>query len=98
MVVAGLVSSSPVAHGPGVDELSVEDVVAVGAANGWLIGEGRAALIARRGQQNRCRTIDAKVRVGGEIDPALGIDCTGKVVVQVGAFRHVAEEGEQKRG
>ena len=50
MVVAGLVAGTPVAHRPGVDDLVVEDVVVIGAADGGL-GRVMLAGIAGRSDQ-----------------------------------------------
>src|ERR1051326_365014 len=97
MVVAGFVTGAPIAHGPGVDDLVVEDVVAVSAADGGL-GRVMLAGIAGGRYQLRGRAIDAEIVGGGEVDQILGVNGAVKVVVEVPAFGHVVQKGEQERG
>src|SRR5208282_6666850 len=52
MVVAGFVAGAPVAHRPGVDDLVVEHMVVIGAADGGLRRIFLAG-IARRSNQLR---------------------------------------------
>jgi len=97
VVVSGFLAR-PVAHGPGIDDGIVENVVLVGAADGRLAGEAVAGVVARRRNQNGSRAVDAKAVLGGEVNEALGVNRPGKVDVKVAALRHFAQESEQKSG
>ena len=96
MIVAGFVSGAPVAHGPGVDDLAVEDMVVVGAADRGLRRVVLAG-VARRGEQTRGRPVDAEIVGGGPVDHVFGVDRAVEMVVQVSALGHVVQEGEQQR-
>src|SRR5690348_335351 len=88
---------APVAHGPGVDDLVVEDMVAVSAADGGL-GRVMLAGIAGRRYQLRGRAIDAEIVGGGEVDQVFGVNGAVKMVVEVCALGHLVQKGEQERG
>ncbi len=97
MVVARLFAG-PVAHGPGIDDGVVENLVVVGTTDGRLAGKAVAGVVAGRSDQDRSRAVDAKAVLGGEVDKALGVDRSRQVDVQVAALGHIPEEGQQKSG
>ena len=94
MVVAGFIAGAPVAHRPGIDDLVVENVVVVGAANA---GFRRVVLagIAGRAHQLRSSAVDAEIVGGGEVDEVLGVNRAVEVIVQVSALGHVVQKREQ---
>src|SRR5208282_1013123 len=97
MIVTGFFARLPVAHGPGVDHLAVEDVIDVSAAGGGFGGVGFAG-IARRGEEVGGGAVHAQAAGGGEIDEILGIDGAVEMIVQVSTFGQVAQEGQKQSG
>ena len=96
MVVAGFVAGTPVAHRPGVDDLVVEDVVVVGAADAGLWRVVLAG-IAGRAEQSRSGAVDAEIVGRGPVDHVFGIDGAVEVIVQVAALGHVVQKCQQQR-
>ena len=97
VIVSGFLAR-PVAHGPGIDDGIVENVVLVGAADGRLAGEAVAGIVTRGRNQNGSRAVDTKAVLSGEVNKTLGVNRPGQMDVQVAAFRHLAQESEQKSG
>jgi hypothetical protein len=96
VIVSGFVSRTPVAHRPGVNDLVVENVVRVGAANRGA----RLVLfagVARRAEQLRGRSINTEIIRSREVDQVLGINGATKMVVEVSALGHVVHKREQQR-
>jgi hypothetical protein len=96
MVVARSLVGSPVAHRPRIDELVVENMIAIGALNCGLAGVRRARGIAGRRQKVRRAAIHAEVVACRIVDPTLCVDGATHVIVQVAALGHLLEKGEQQ--
>ena len=97
LIVPGLLARLPVAHGPCIDHLVIEDMIAVSAASGRLGGID-FTWIARRRQQAGRSPVHTEAAGGGEIDQIFRIDCAIKMIVQISAFRHLVQECEQQTG
>ena len=97
MVVAGLVAGAPVAHGPCVDDLVVEDVVVIGAADAGL-RRVMFAGIAGGAQQAGRGAVDAEIVGCREVEQILGVNRAIEVVVQVAALGDVVQESQQQGG
>ena len=95
VVVARLVPGAPVAHRPGVDDLVVEDVVVIGAADAGL-GRVVFAGIAGSAEQLRGGAVDAEIVGRSEVEQVFGVDCAVEMIVQVSALGHVVQEGKQQ--
>jgi len=97
VVVTGFVSGAPVAHGPGIDDLVIEDVVVIGAADSRL---GRVFLAGIAGGSHEARggAVHAEIVGDGEVNQIFGVDRAIEVIVQIAAFRHVVEKSQQQRG
>ena len=87
MIVTRFVARAPIAHGPGVNHLAVEDVIDVAATGGGFGGVGFTGVTGRSEQVRRC-AVDAQVARGGEIDEIFGVDGTVEMVVQISALGH----------
>ncbi len=96
VVVTGFLSRAPVAHRPCIDDLVVKNVIVIGAADQRLRCVVFAS-IARRSQNARRCPVDAEVVGNRPVDHVFGVERSPKVVVEIGAFRHVMEEGQQQR-
>ena len=94
MIVSRFFCAAPVAHRPGVDDLVIENVVVIGAADRGL---GRVVLtgIAGRSEQAGSRPVDAHVVGGRPVDDVFGVERAVEMVVQVPALRHLLEESQQ---
>ena len=97
MVMGGFVARPPIAHRPGVDDLPVENLIVVGAANRRL-GSVFFAGITRSAEQTGSGAVDAKIVGSSPVDHVFGIDRAREVIVQVAPFGHVVQEREQQRG
>ena len=93
VVVAGLVAGAPVAHGPCVDDLVVEDVVVVGAADAGL-RRVMFAGIAGGAQQAGRGAVDAEIVGCREVEKVLGVDRAIEVVVQIAALGDIVQESQ----
>ena len=40
--------------------------------------------------------VDTEMVLGSVVEPGLGIDCPGEMIMQIAPFRHVTEEGVQR--
>src|SRR5579864_1943872 len=91
VVVTRFRSVAPVAHGPRVDDLVVENMVVVGATDGGL-GRVVLAIIAGRGEQAGSGPIDAVVVGGGKVDQIFRVQSAVEMGVEVSSFWHVVHE------
>ena len=96
MIVTGFIAGPPIAHGPGVDDLVVKDLVVIRASDRRL-GSVSIAGVAGRSQQARGRAVNAEIVGGREVDEIFGVDSAAEMVVQVSALRHVVQKRQQHR-
>src|SRR5262249_5042383 len=97
VVVARFITSMPVAHRPGVNNLVVKNMVSVGTANAGL-RRVVVTRIARRSYETRTGALDAKIVGSSEVDEVFGVNSAGQMIMQVAALGHLTQEGENERG
>src|SRR5215471_8865090 len=96
VIVARFLARAGVAHRPRVDDLVIENLVTIGAADRGL-GSVVLTGIAGWGYESRCGAVNAEVVRRGEVYEVLGVDRSREVVVEISALGHVVEEGEEQR-
>jgi hypothetical protein len=97
VIVTRLVARSPVAHRPRVNDLVVEDVVVVGAADSGF-RRVMFAGIAGGAHQARSGAVHAEVVVRGKIEQIFRVDRAVEVIVQVAALGDVVQKSQQHGG
>src|SRR5262249_45101489 len=95
VVVARFFPATPVTHRPCVDDLVIQNMVFIGASDGWLVGILLAGIAGRSNQVGR-GVVYAETVFGGVVDPGLGVDRTREVIVQVATLGHLAQKGQQE--